>query len=153
MEEKAKTTSNPRSVSARVTRPFDTSPERVFDAWITPEKVRQWFAPGLGEIVRVTIEARIGGSFSFVQRRSSLDVDHTGEYLEMDRPRRLVFTWRVPPSPDTSRVIVEIALSESGSGSEVTVTHELHPAWADYAGRAESAWTQMLDAMAATLAP
>jgi uncharacterized protein YndB with AHSA1/START domain len=136
-------------VNARVTRRFNASPERVFDAWLDVEKVRKWFAPGMGEMVRVETDPRIGGSFFFVQRRNGQDVEHTGEYVEIDRPRRLVFTWRVPPSTDSSRVSIDIVPLEAGS--EVTLTHELHPDWAEYASRAEGAWANMLDAIAQTL--
>src|SRR5262249_1362124 len=136
-------------VNVRVTRRFSASPEQVFDAWLNAEKVRKWFAPGLGEMVRIAIDPRVGGSFSFVQRRDGQDIDHIGEYLEIDRPRRLVFTWRVPPSQDTSRVSIDIV--PLGTGSELTLIHELHPDWADYASRTEAAWTKMLEAMSEAL--
>jgi len=118
-------------------------------AWLDPEKVRRWFAPGLGEMVRIEIDARVGGTFSFVQRRGSDDVDHTGEYLELVRPRRLAFSWGVRNTPDVSRVLVEIM--PLGTGCDLALTHELDPAWADFASRAEAAWAAMLDAMAAAL--
>jgi uncharacterized protein YndB with AHSA1/START domain len=133
-------------VPIRVTRRFNQSPERVFDAWLDRDKVKQWFAPGLGEMVRVEIDARVGGSFSFVQRRDGAEVDHIGTYLEMDRPRRLAFTWSARPSKDSSRVDIEIV--PQGTGCELALTHELHPDWANYASRTEAAWTKMLDAMA-----
>jgi uncharacterized protein YndB with AHSA1/START domain len=80
-------------ITATVTHTFAASPEKVFDAWITGEKVREWFAPGMGEMVRVAIDARLGGAFSFVQRRGMDDVDHLGKYIEFARPDRLAFTW------------------------------------------------------------
>jgi uncharacterized protein YndB with AHSA1/START domain len=130
---------------ATVTRRFKASPERVFDAWLDPGKVMKWMFPN-GDIVRVEIDPRVGGSFSFVDRREGEEVDHTGEYLEIDRPRRLVFTWGIPKySPDFDRVIVEVAPLEDGS--ELTLTHELHPDWAEYLDGTEKAWTMMLDAM------
>jgi uncharacterized protein YndB with AHSA1/START domain len=137
-------------VAARVTHQFSASPERVFDAWLDPAKVAQWFGPGLGPMVRIEIDPRVGGTFSFMQRRQGEngeeDIDHVGEYLEVDRPRRLVFTWKVPfYSEDSSRVIVEIAPRDAGC--EVTVTHELTPEWAEYVSGAEDAWRKMLVAM------
>src|SRR4051812_29565567 len=70
-------------VCVRVTRRFDTSPGRVFDAWLDPEKAGQWlFATSTGRMVRVEIDARVGGSFSFTDRRDDEDVEHVGEYLE-----------------------------------------------------------------------
>ena len=98
----------PHVVQARATRRFRASAEEVFDAWLDPALVREWFGPGLGEMTRVDIDARVGGTFWLVQRRAAGDAVHTGEYLEIDPPRRLVFTWRTPPLTDTSRVIVDI---------------------------------------------
>lgn len=136
----------PPVTNVSVTHRFDAGPERVFDAWLDPDSVRQWFGPGLGEMVRVDVDPQVGGKFSFVQRRGEDDVDHVGTYLELDRPRRLAFTWGVPQdSDDISRVVIDIAPREEGS--ELTLTHELHPDWADYAERTEEAWSKMLDAM------
>jgi uncharacterized protein YndB with AHSA1/START domain len=135
---------------ARTTRRFDVPAQQIYDAWIDPDKVAMWFAPGLGEMVRIEVDAKVGGTFSFVQRRDGEDIDHTGEYLELKRPTRLVFSWSVPAySPDTDRVIVEIFALEGGC--EVTLTHQMHPDWADWVDRATSSWTKMLDAMAAAV--
>jgi uncharacterized protein YndB with AHSA1/START domain len=74
-------------------------------------------------MVRADIDARIGGSYCFVDRRDGEDVEHTGTYLEMDRPRRLVFTFWVPKySTATTRVTVEIVRLETGC--ELTLTHD-----------------------------
>lgn len=45
------------SVSIQVTRRFDASAERVFDAWLNPATVGQWlFATEGGQMVRVGID-------------------------------------------------------------------------------------------------
>lgn len=130
---------------------FSAPPERVFDAWLSPEMIGKWmFGPALRdeEIVRLVIDARAGGQFSFVVRRQGAEIDHVGEYLEIERPRRLAFTWGIAGS-DSSRVSVEIAPADNGS--KLTLTHELHPDWAEYAERTEAGWTKMLAALAKTL--
>jgi len=134
------------AVIAKVTHQFTAPPEAVFDAWVTSEKIRKWFAPGLGELVRVAVEGRVGGSFSFVQRRGLDDVDHIGKYLEFDRPQRLAFTWQVRGTSHTSRVFIDILPIESGT--ELTLVHELAPHWADYKEKTAASWTKMLNAMA-----
>src|ERR1700677_3918511 len=79
-----------------ITRRFDFSIERVFDAWLDPAKARKFlFATPTGSMVRVEIDARVGGSFN-ITRRDGDEVEHVGTYLEIDRPRRLVFTFGVP---------------------------------------------------------
>jgi uncharacterized protein YndB with AHSA1/START domain len=139
-------------VNARVTHRFNTSAERVFDAWLSPELIGTWmFGSALRdeEVVRIAVDARVGGTFSFVVRREGQELDHTGEYLEIDRPRRLVFTWGVMPSPDFARVYIDIVPLETGC--ELTLTHELHPDWADFADRAAGSWSRMLDRLDAVL--
>ena len=94
----------------RITRHFDASAERVFDAWLDPRRAGRWlFATPTGQMMRVAIDARVGGSFVFVDCRNGEDVEHSGEYLEIDRPKRLVFTFVVPKySALYTRVAIEI---------------------------------------------
>ena len=133
-----------------ITKRFDVAPERVFDAWLSPELIGQWmFGPALRdeEGVRITLDARVGGRFSFVVRRQGNEIDHIGRYLETERPRRLVFTWAVAPdAEDASRVTIEIV--PQGAGRELTLTHEMQPQWADFAPRVQEGWTKMLEALA-----
>ncbi len=138
------------SIKVKVAHRFNASPERVFDAWLNPEMLGQWmFGRNVREeeIVRLSVDARVGGLFSFIVRRQGEEIDHIGEYLEINRPQRLVFTWAIrQPEPDSSRVIIEINAVENGC--ELTLTHELHPDWADYADRTKTGWAKMLDVLA-----
>jgi uncharacterized protein YndB with AHSA1/START domain len=144
---------NVDAVQARVTHHFSASSEQVYDAWLDPELIGQWmFGPKLREeeVVTMTTDAHVGGTFSFVVRRQGMELDHIGEYLELERPRSLVFTWAVAPDPiDSSRVNIEIV--PDGSGCNVTLTHLLSPEWADFVSRIEESWTVMLNALDATL--
>ena len=130
---------------------FGASPERVFDAWLNTEMLQKWmFGPAVRdeEIVRLSIDARVGGKFSFVVRRQGAEIDHVGTYLEIDRPRRLVFTWGIAgESTDESRVVITIV--PEGSGCELTLTHEMDPKWAEYADRTQAGWSKMLDMLQA----
>ena len=138
------------AVRARVRRHFLQQAEDVFDAWIDPAKIRHWFAPGMGEMRRVDIDARVGGSFCIVQRRGDADATHTGEYLELERPRRLAFTFfveRYSVRPD--RVTIDIV--PAGNGCELTLTHEMEPRWASHVDRIEHGWSTQMDAIASLL--
>ncbi len=136
----------------RITRRFDAPPERVFDAWLDPETAGRFlFATEEGEMVRVEIDPRVGGRYSIVERRDGEDVEHTGEYLEVDRPRRLAFTLRVPKySEGTDRVSVEIAAGAEtdGGGCRLTLTHDTKPEWAE---QAEEGWSLVLGGLAEVL--
>jgi uncharacterized protein YndB with AHSA1/START domain len=141
------------NVKVSVTRYFNASPERLFDALLDPEMIGKWmFGPALREeeVLRIVTDARVGGSFSFLVRRQGQEIDHIGKYREIDRPRRLVFTWGVAgDSDDESLVVIEIVPQESGA--ELTLTHEMDPKWADYASSAEAAWAKMLGALETAL--
>ncbi len=131
-------------IRVTVVHRFKAAPERVFDAWLSPDLLGQWMFGAKvrdEEILRISVDGRVGGSFSFLVRRQGEEIDHVGKYLEIDRPRRLVFTWGIGEG-DSSRVIIDIV--PSGTGCELTLTHELHPDWADYAARTEAGWTKML---------
>ena len=71
----------------RMTRRFDASPERVFDAWINPETARKWlFTSPTSEHNRTEIDAHVGGTWTITDRRDGIDYTGLGEYLEIDRP-------------------------------------------------------------------
>jgi len=126
-----------------VTHSFAAAPERVFDAWLDPAIARRFlFATRDGEMIRAEVDARVGGRFTFVDRRPDMgDVLHTGEYLEIDRPRRLAFTFAVPQyNADFTKVTVEI--TPTAAGCDVTLTQADVPAeWAD---RSKEGWAMIL---------
>lgn len=140
--------------TAHVTRHIKASPERVFDAWLDPELLGQWmFGANVREeeVLHLKLNPIVGGSFSFLVRRGDAEFEHIGEYLEIDRPRRLVFTWGVRQDEGTefSRMIVEVAPSEGGS--ELKIAQEMTPKWADFVEHAQGAWQRMADALALVL--
>ena len=97
----------------------------------------------------VEIDAKVGGRFVIVDRRDVGDVEHTGEYLEIDRPKRLVFTFMVPMySTDSTRVSIEI-VPLSASSCELTLTHE--GVYSDYASRTQDGWGKIFDGLQSAL--
>jgi uncharacterized protein YndB with AHSA1/START domain len=134
--------------TVQVKHHFTASPERVFDAWLDPEKARRFlFATPTGQMVRAETDPRVGGRYTFTDRRDGQDVDHTGEYLEIDRPRRLVFTFGVPKySPLMTQVTIEIMPLDDG-GCELTLTNEGVPP--EYAKPNVEGWSRILAQLAA----
>jgi uncharacterized protein YndB with AHSA1/START domain len=132
-----------------ITRRFDFPMERVFDAWIDPAKASKFlFATPTGKMVRVEIDAP-GWRLVYITRRDDEDVDHVGSYLEVDRPRRLVFAFAVPKySAQVTRVSID--LKPLPTGCELTLTHEgVLPEWLE---RGREGWGKILDGQAALLA-
>jgi uncharacterized protein YndB with AHSA1/START domain len=126
-----------------VTHRYAASPERVFDAFLDVETARRFlFATATGEMITAEIEPRVGGRFTFTERRPDMgDVRHVGEYLEIDRPRRLVFTFGVPQF-DARMTVVIIEIRPEGSGCELTLTNDGVPP--DYAKRNHDGWSRIL---------
>ena len=137
--------STPTLATVRVTRRFAASAERVFDAWLDPAKARRFlFTTATGEMVRAETDPLVGGQYTFTDRRDGVDVVHTGEYLEIDRPHRLVFTLVVPQySTATTRVIIDIV--RRGTGCELTLTHE--GVLPEYESRTQTGWGTILDGL------
>ena len=82
--------------SLRVERSYDALPEEVFDAWTNPEVLRRWWAvhpEGTTPIAEVDL--REGGRYRLSMEGPDGE-RHTvqGEYSEVDRPHRLVYSWR-----------------------------------------------------------
>ena len=140
-------------VKAMVFQRFAVPAERVFDIWLDPEWIGRWTAgPGVRDecIVRLNLEPRVGGKFSFVVERQGVEINHVGEYLELDRPDLLVFTWTTRDSRQvTSRVIVEIVPRDDGC--DLTLTHVMAADSAAFVDKAAVAWRTMLAALARAL--
>lgn len=96
--------------------------EEVFDAWLDAESMVQWMRPGEAFDAKVTLDARVGGKFHILMIHGRDDSDHWGEYLEIERPSRLSFTW-VSKSTAMQPTIVTIDFREVDGGTELTLTH------------------------------
>ena len=142
----------------RMTRRFDASPERVFGAWLDPATARKWlFASPVDELYTAELDARVGGKWSITVRRAGMDYTASGEYLEIDRPRRLVFTFAMLQfSPNSDRITVEIAPAGSGcmltlTQADIDIADELRQLPPGVEGGTEKGWNDMLEALAAAL--
>jgi uncharacterized protein YndB with AHSA1/START domain len=134
-----------------VTRRLVAAPERVFDAWLDPALLGQWmFGIALpdDQIVRLSVDPRVGGRFSFVVRRKGQEIDHVGTYQEIDRPRKLAFTWGVAGHSEGDYSVVTIEIAPLNSGCELTLTHAMDAKWVAYAERTHAGWTKMIEALA-----
>ena len=133
----------------RVSRHIPVAPDRAFDAWIDPEVASRWlFATPGGKIVRCDIDARSGGAFVITDRRDGDDVAHHGTYLEIDRPRRIVFRFSVPKY-SSEESAVEVRVQAADSGADVTIeTFDVPPEWRE---QTEQGWRELLERLDAVL--
>lgn len=136
------------NVIVRVAHRFDAPAERVYEAFLDPGRAGKFlFATATGQIVRCEIDARVGGTFTIVDRRAGEDVVHTGTYLALERPRLIVFTLTVEKfSSESSTVTIELAPLRQGC--ELTLTHEMKAKAGPHHDRAEEGWRAILDVAA-----
>jgi len=127
----------------QVRRSFKASPERLFEAWTAPEELKRWHAPAPAVVSLVEIDARAGGRYRIHMRDPEGREFHvSGEYRVVDRPRRLVFTWKWEHEDITTQVTLEF--KPQGSGTELVLTHEGLPSEASK-GRHEHGWNGIFD--------
>ncbi len=138
-----------RSTAVRVDARFSAVPRRVFNAWLDPLVAARWlFARAGRPIAHAEIDARVAGRFRFVERREGSRVEHTGEYVEIIPPRRLVFSLALDDRPRVlTRVSVEIEPRETGC--KLSLTHEDLPS--DRVHDMEARWTGILYGLGVTL--
>jgi uncharacterized protein YndB with AHSA1/START domain len=79
--------------------------EKVFDAWLNPKLLSLFMTPmpGMPES-DVENDAREGGSFTIIMHVGDDKLPHTGKYLEINSPNKLVFSWASHRSVDDSTV-------------------------------------------------
>lgn len=107
----------------RRTIPFPR--ERVFDAWLDPARLALFMRPSSGSHTSVDVDPRVGGKFRIAMFHPKSPPEgsvHTGEYLLIERPSRLVFTWR-SASTDQRDTTVTVDFIERPGGTEVVLTH------------------------------
>jgi len=142
-------------VRATVAGLFSVPSERVFDAFLDKNMIgRFMFGPEIRdeEIVHLQNEPWVGGSFSYVVRRQGTTFEHTGEYVEIDRPRRLVFSWAVKQDPSNNKSRIVIDISPIINGCELTLTHEMPRGQEDFVEKGKQAWGKMIDKLTEILA-
>ena len=99
---------------------IEATPDTVFQYFTDPTKYVQWMGTG----ARIT--STPGGEYRVRMRDG---VETSGEFVEIDPPKRVVFTWgwkhdaAVPPGSTR----VEVSLEPDGTGTRVVLRHHNLP--------------------------
>lgn len=114
----------PSDTEILITREFDAPAELVFDVWTTPEHVRNWWGWETDPMTLCEIDLRVGGKWRIVAVNEDYgEVEFYGEYLEIDRPQRLVTTEVFAPYPD-SPAVNTLTLEENDGVTTMTILVE-----------------------------
>jgi uncharacterized protein YndB with AHSA1/START domain len=107
-----------------IERTFAASAEDVFDAWTSPEVMRRWFHCAADwETPVAEVDLRVGGRVRITMRRpEGREPEAQGEYVIIDRPRRLVMSWTFGDEPSNEQLI-ELSFSESGGATTVVMVN------------------------------
>ncbi len=115
-------------------------PEVVFDFLVDPEKMLRWLG------VAVDIDPRPGGRFWFDANGTDTAA---GEYLEVDRPNKVVFSfgWESSEALPAGSSVVTITLAEA---QDDTTNLELHHGGLprDLSGDHSDGWTYFIGRLA-----
>jgi uncharacterized protein YndB with AHSA1/START domain len=125
-----------------ITRRFKATPERLFEAWVNPEVASKWLMTTKKSQTQYDLDLRVGGEYSIIRQTDDKFYTAVGKYLEVDPPRRLVYTFCMPQfAVDVGIITVEI--EPEGDGSRLTLTQSGNrPGYED---STRSGWGKMFD--------
>jgi uncharacterized protein YndB with AHSA1/START domain len=99
----------------------------VFAAWLDPVSLATWMRPGETTGAIVEVDPRVGGRFRILmQNAQGGGYEHQGEYLAIEPPSLLSFTW-ISAATDLRPTIVTVELHERDGGTELVLTHRRLP--------------------------
>ncbi len=137
-----------------ITRIFEAPRDRVFAAWIDPDRVGAWYGPEHFDTPRasVHIEPWVGGRWelTMVQRDSGAEFPVRYEIVELVEPELLVL--RCDPMPEIGLpegTLTRVELHDHGQRTRMTLSDGPYPA--PGRGHAEAGWTAALEKLAAVL--
>jgi uncharacterized protein YndB with AHSA1/START domain len=121
----------------------------AYRALSDPGELAKWWGPRGFTAPSVEFDPRVGGSYRIAMQPPDGDLFHlSGEFLEVNPPARLAYTFRWdPPAPDDRQTVVTLSLQARGERTEVLLTQgefateerrALHDGgWTDSFGRLE----------------
>jgi uncharacterized protein YndB with AHSA1/START domain len=142
---------NPQKIAVQAIRRYDAPADKVYEAFLDPAKAGKFmFASEKGQIIRAEVDPRVGGKFVFVDRRSNGDAEHYGTFTELERPKKVAFSFAVTQDAAISDPVT-ITIMPRGKGCEVSLTHYVDAKYAPHKDKISEGWTGILAGLAQTL--
>jgi uncharacterized protein YndB with AHSA1/START domain len=125
--------------------------ERVFDAWLDPDRLARFLCAGDTNVARIEVDARVGGAFRVVMAGVRGESDHRGRYVEIVRPERLRFTW-ISAATEGRETDVTVTFDAIDEGTRITI---VHTGLADETAvkRHQGGWQSIVDKCREDIAP
>ena len=98
----------------RIDHVFDAPRDAVFSAWIDPDQIARWWAPGGLEVPRETveIEARVGGARLSIR----------GDFVEINPPELIVLRFDPITEAIPDVTITRVVFEADGERTRMTLT-------------------------------
>jgi uncharacterized protein YndB with AHSA1/START domain len=127
---------------------------QVFGALTEPATLSRWWGPSGFTTPEIELDLRVGGAYRFGMQPPDGDLFHlAGEFLEIDPPRRLSYTFRwEEPDPDDRETVVRLSLEDLGAATEVSLSQGVFAT----EGRLElhrGGWSEGIEDLRALLEP
>ena len=105
----------------QIRRRVKAGAEQIFDLWTKPDLMVRWMSPFPGAVdCKASCDLRPGGGFSLVMLSKESSREVSGTYVQIDRPRKFVFTW-IGPLTDQVTTLVTVELIAHGYPLDVVV--------------------------------
>ena len=135
--------------TAKVRKLFSFDRSEVFDAWLDEDAMRAFMCPHPGHVSHAEVDAREGGAYRIDMTFGDQTMIHTGEYVEIQRPDRIVITW-ISPATQGQPTEVTLEFFDRDEGTELVLTHTGLPS-TEMANNHRDGWTSILDRQAEAL--
>lgn len=113
----------------QISKEFPVSVDKLYNAWISPDALKEWWKPMGHHLEDVTNELKEGGGVSYVFQDNNGDtvLNIDGNYSEVAERERLVYSWnwQFPKDPvGNSEFMLTIIFSSQGDGSRLDISQE-----------------------------
>lgn len=144
----------PEVFELQMSRHIRAPRERVCDAFLSASELRLWMCPRGMTVAEASADPRVGGRWGIaMQARDGSRFVVGGEYREVARPERLVFTWQWEGGPMPGlQTLVEVTFTAQEGGTLVRMRHSGFPAAAAREGHAQG-WNATLNKLTEQLDP
>jgi uncharacterized protein YndB with AHSA1/START domain len=107
-----------------ITRVFDTSPARLFNAWIQREEWQSWIGPDGMNCEVPLLEPRVDGHYRVIMKMSDGKAIPVGGVFRAIEPNtRLAFTWGLE-GDEARQSLITITIRDLNGKAELTLRQE-----------------------------
>jgi uncharacterized protein YndB with AHSA1/START domain len=113
--------------TARVERVLPAPPAEAYDAWLDETALSSFICPAPGHASEVEVDPMVGGRLRFLMSLPDAEIEVTGEFVALDRPERICFTWRCSDTGDLESIVTVLFAPHADDQTLMTIIHSKLP--------------------------